>query len=348
MSEKLENSKNNDKKYDFSDIEDDLLIKYKPEYLGYGGEHVVFEIPEHPNVVVKVSFESIAECLNWQRGLKGTAKDFANNPDVQRELNYRIDMANVVYREILKYFPREHVPLQRYVTFTVSITPKLIEELARDYYKREVVVADDDFPAAVHVVAMVQEKSTEAKSDDVESLFECGYVVATEENQEQIDKLLFPVITEQKSQEETSRQNTAQVDFVKRAIIYTKDTGRILDIAGTNNVILIQTPSGQSYKLIDAIYPAHWIETYNNFINFMKEAAKNDFCCDLGKIQQNSSVVINVVDYVYKINRVALENSIADALDPLDWIPNTDRPKAIELIKECIDVWKRKGQGSDI
>lgn len=339
MSERPEKSETIVKRYDFAGIEDNLLIKYKPEYLAQGGEHLVFEIPDHPHIVIKVSMESITESLNWQQSSGETAQAYAGNPDVQRELRHRIEMAEQAYRGVLEHFQSEHVLPQRYITFTVSITPEIIAQLARDYYKEEVVSMGGDFPSAVHVVALVQQKSVEMQSDQVESLFDYGYVVTDKSVEEEMEHFIFPATPARETSQDDDAKQKAKKDFVSRAIAYTKATGRILDIAGPNNVIFKETDAKMTYLLVDAVHPAHWDKTYTAFVLFMQEVAANEYHCDFGKMKNNASKVVHVVDYIYKLNQVAFEAGVTENLDALSWIPAADRPKAVELIKECIGVW---------
>src|SRR3989344_773478 len=41
--------------YEIDQVEHDLVSRYQPKFLAKGGEHIVYEVPEHPDIVVKVS-----------------------------------------------------------------------------------------------------------------------------------------------------------------------------------------------------------------------------------------------------------------------------------------------------
>ena len=49
--------------YVLKDVAHALVSKHNPQYLRRGSEHVVYEVPAHPEIVVKASMESIKVTL---------------------------------------------------------------------------------------------------------------------------------------------------------------------------------------------------------------------------------------------------------------------------------------------
>jgi hypothetical protein len=44
-------------------------------------------------------------------------------------------------------------------------------------------------------------------------------------------------------------------DFVERAARYMNETGEVIDILGSDNVVFAPTPQGWRYKMVDAVFP---------------------------------------------------------------------------------------------
>ena len=51
--------------YELHSIEHELVSKYQPKFLAKGGEHIVYKIPGHPELVVKASTRSLKKIIEW-------------------------------------------------------------------------------------------------------------------------------------------------------------------------------------------------------------------------------------------------------------------------------------------
>lgn len=334
------------KAYSFEDINDARIEKYKPVFMASGGEHLVYEIPEHPNVVLKVSKESIVNSASWQMRNNADVDSYQYDTDVQGTIAHRIEEAQDVYREIKDFFP-DSLLSQRYIKFKVPVTQEFLLQTALEL--GEVLTLDQvgRLPTELYVVALVQEKSTELTLDTSVSMFNEGYAFDTVEPHESWSSFLFKDAqqdTENMSLGEKKVPDEVEAvcqDFIERALDYSNVTGRILDIIGQNNIILYRDEQGiLSYLLIDAVYPEHEEQSLVQFKKFIESCVASDIPCPLSTMKKNISLVANTVDYICKINREAGHYKIGARIDLFPRFTEEEKRKALAIVLQVMELWR--------
>lgn len=63
--------------FNVSETGHEVVSKFHPEFLARGGEHVIYTVPEHPDVVVKAVAETITSGIRSNTE-HGNAPDFLN------------------------------------------------------------------------------------------------------------------------------------------------------------------------------------------------------------------------------------------------------------------------------
>lgn len=341
------------KAYSLEDADAELIEKYKPVFIASGGEHLVYEIPEHPDIVLKVSKESIANCAGWQMKHTADVDSYQYDRDVQVTIAHRIEEAQDVYREIKDFFP-DSLLSQRYIKFKVPVTQEFLLQVAKESGEELSKEQIDRLPIELYVVALVQEKSTELALDTSVSMFNEGYAFDTVEPHESWSSFLFRdeqqytengLLSEEKVPDEVE---AVCQDFIERALDYSNVTGRILDIIGQNNIILYKDEQGMlSYSLIDAVYPEHEQQSLVQFKKFVESCVASDIPCPESIMKKNISLVINTVDYICKINREAGQHHIGARIDLFSKFTDAERQKALSVVLQVIELWRsgRKSLG---
>ncbi len=252
--------------------EDSELIKhYQPKFLEKGGSHLVYEIPEHQNIVVKASIYDIKDILLGEK-----SKD-----EVEKE----VSMYNNKIGELRNSFGKEHMVQERCYLMQIPISKDLLDEIFKtDWLKRKPPEGYESLNE-VWTSVIIQEKVPEIIDPNHTSLNFGSYLEDGEElDNEEYSKLndIFIIdgsdikpddlerffnmqddprkghlrdIVEQAKKGERLKQTLK--DFVIHAIDFAKETGNILALAGNDNVIFYKKDDNTwNYLLIDAI-PVH-------------------------------------------------------------------------------------------
>ena len=298
--------------YEVNSLEHELISKYQPKFLAKGGEHIVYEAPEHPNVVVKVATELVKKIIDWNvehnqpiDSLSPEVKFYAQE-DLKQELKR--------YKQLKKYFGREHVLLQRKFLVKVPITEKILNAM----YDGKAPITGNE----VWAIMMIQKRAEELNDPKHETLV-AGYSemedVSPAQYNEVTEHLVFGKDHDQKmereqllavqsneyleslvkrSENETGLQEALK-DMIERAIAYTEETGEALDLAGTDNVAFFQKVGMWTYRLVDALYPDE-----KNMVNKTKIALlKLSTGASIDKGEEN--ILMNMLNYVRTINGLA-------------------------------------------
>ena len=98
-------------KYEFDQIEHELISKYQPKFLAKGGEHIIYEIPEHPDIVVKAETGLLEKIIEWnaEHGLPIDSLPEEFKPRIHEYLKQEATR----HQELKKYFGADHVPSQK-------------------------------------------------------------------------------------------------------------------------------------------------------------------------------------------------------------------------------------------
>jgi hypothetical protein len=298
--------------YELDQIEHDFVSRYKPKFLAKGGEHIVYEIPEHPDIVVKVSTAPLKRILEWnaQHGLP------IDSLPAELELRARdyLKAETARYQLIKNHFGFDHVPNQKEFLVKVPITQEILNSLY-----------DGNPPATtgeVWSVVMVQ-KQVEALNDTERLTLVAGYAEneevpenvynqATEHfvfgknTEEAIDREKFlkvqshkdlKVLIEKSGEDENLR--VCLKELVEKIITYTEETGEIFDLAGQDNIVLFQKDGNWTYSLVDARYPGE-----SKMVDRAKIALLS-LSAGIEIEEHEKNILLNMFNFVRTINGLA-------------------------------------------
>lgn len=264
--------------FDVSGLTDDEIIrKYRPRFLGRGGEHVVYEIPEHPDVVAKIDVDLLRKALEYraQNREAGVPADFITESD-RAKLDEQLRAKRACYEKMREIFGREHVLPERIFFMKVPITDAIRDAI---FHGPTPDAVKTDAASEVWAVVKIQRRAPELNNPERFGIVG-GYLeqrdphpevyrrvtAATIEHEEgahfttdEFRELMGSPIEELLEKAETDAAiRTALIDFVRRAIQYTNETGELLDLAGFDNVPFWREPDGTwNYRLVDALYPGY-------------------------------------------------------------------------------------------
>ncbi len=291
----------------FEALKDQALIAaYKPQFLGSGNEQVVFDFPDHSNVVAKVPVHIIRDIFEGKCDLDAEIReDREINAALKRhfgkhalreyvgkkEIPLTDDLRKVLLRGI-KYEPQDSVET------LVRIQERVPDEAMQSGYQ--------DGAMWISVRRMLQ--SADDPIPDLARFLFGGKGTIDEQDQGRMIHARGKEVIE-KIKEDVQFKNIV-ADFVQRAIAYTKDTGRLLDTAGPNNVVYFQKDGEWDYLLVDAKFSG--TTTVKQVRDWLSALAEGK---DIPK--ENSRTIINMLAYVSTINTYAYFCGIDDRLQVL-------------------------------
>gem|GEM_PF-7105206 len=244
--------------------------------LGKGGENFVYAIPDNESVVGRVAIEPLIEQLAQVEGHQDTEVTTA-----RETLQAKLAAENATYDELCAYFGNEHVPQTTRSVSEVTTSREFLEAIHKA--KRRDMPNLAQAPADMLTIAAIQEKVPEINDDnslDVQGglaevrnpkvmnteQYRGAYEDATqtlvcdpESPSFDLDQFLVihPDLRKTLVQADTNSQLKASLtDFVQKAMRYSKETGKSLDLNGAKNILFFEnTDNSWSYKLIDATSP---------------------------------------------------------------------------------------------
>jgi hypothetical protein len=168
-----ENRKVEDHPWEVSEINHPTILKYKPNFLGSGGEHVVYEVQGHPDVVVKARKDFLKKFvkLNIDLMKKGmSVKDnLAEYQTNERVLQY-LKNQRERYKSLRSHFGDSHVPKQKEFVVKVPVTKEILVEIFDGNLDEITPYIDTQDPIQksleVITIAMVQERVEELNNPD--------------------------------------------------------------------------------------------------------------------------------------------------------------------------------------
>ncbi len=299
-----------------------LIEHYRPEFVAEGGNHIVYRIPKHPNVVVKVhrtSFEQVQAYLQ-EHGL--------TTPDayLRSEAKKRIDSVREERTELARFFPRTSV-LREQIFFAQIPVPSPrqpdgdrpvsdqlgwgLVRVQRAIPRTAVLPQSLDSPYPERRLPKLQNETHYWKATD--ALLK-GAPCATED--------IYWIQRNIKSHIDRAEQDTQYrivlEDFVRRLILYTNSTNRILDLVGKDNVVFLQTlDKNWRYLLVDVLYEARL--TTKHVLKASQQIIAGATCTDLER-----SILTNGLQAVRIVNGLATALEMPDrvcALAPLAALP---------------------------
>lgn len=320
---------------DVSDIDHRRVRKYKPKYVGRGGENIVYALPDHPEIVVKAEVEPL---MRQVEAAKAEELPVTNKITAQQRADFRERLAdeNTSYDELLRFFGEDHVPHTNKSILKVPLSKDILETI---YRERRAPVPDFTLEAEeMWTLVAIQEKVPQIADDksldvrggfaerrkpenmgDIEKYKQAYYdatqsLVCDPENASfDLDQFLVihPDLRAIITQTETNPQlKDALKDFVEKAMNYTKQTGKSLDLAGAKNILFFKNPDNTwSYKLVDALshYSEVALERAKELV--AKIIAREPF------VDGEQFAVTSAVNYIRSMNGLAKYLGIEEHID---------------------------------
>ncbi|MES2314631.1 MAG: hypothetical protein V4524_01690 [Patescibacteria group bacterium] len=233
--------------YDVLPQENNLVEKYHPKFLACGGDHLVYEIPEHPDVVVKASTFRIKDILvdNAEHGVPLDSLSDGMREFVGTELKEKDEQS----RNLRNYFGNEHTLAERRFLMKVPVTGEIVADIFKDDWKGRVPPEDSLNMNEAWSSVTVQQRAEAINDPKHLSLNFEGFL----EEDKYDDTAIQHILT-------LSENNPALRDslkeFVSKAVSYANETGNILAMAGKDNIIFYKDPeNGEkwNYLLVDAL-----------------------------------------------------------------------------------------------
>lgn len=309
--------------YDKLPEDHDLILSYKLRFLNRGGEHLVYTVDSHPDVVIKVSTYKIKDSV-----LKITKREQIDNETLKLEAEDEyvdeIKRKNEEIRNLRNFFGKEHTLKERRYLMKVPVTYELLTEIfANDHFKRPLPETAKNIKEVwTHVV--VQEYTKAPEDPDKISLTYGFFIENDSPNPQQYQEITNSIIDPNSSdfdknkflnlQDHSKNKSLSQlialsendkqlreqlISFVITSIKYAENTGQILALAGEDNVLFCKEDDTWNFVLLDAI---------PNSPDPIFQIVK-----DLGqKLSQSINLDYEEIEYLKRgINFVRIINSLA-------------------------------------
>lgn len=301
--------------------------QYAPLWLARGGEHFVYDIPDHPDIVAKVHVGTLASNLRWNRDHDLTSNELS--PEAAQAARDHLEQSQKQFRELQTYFGKEHTLAQRKALRKIPVTAETMRTLTG---------GQETDSTEVWAIAAVQRRAKEFNDPNRLGLVG-GYAEFETFDPEFYKEVTTALLTGEQSDWNSIAQRFIKLqgqgsltklvkvaekdealkaqlqDFVRRAVDYTEQTGNILDILGDDNVIFSAQDGHWNYRLVDAAYP-----DFNPTFFEAKEGIKK--LLEQDKLGEDGSAVLNAVNYVRTVNglsaavgsdrRISLMSSLED------------------------------------
>lgn len=231
-----------------------LIEHYEPQFLGEGGNHIVFSSPKHPTVVVKVDKGLLKKTEDY------LAQRHIDTPDAEL-LQYAqtfMDQYRSRVEELKAFFPPLSVLNERLFFTQIPLPDERKNDGTRTVKEKMgwgIVRVQDRIPTDFdHVVSLDSPypekrkvdqrdpvrywKTTEAllKGEDCDTT-DCSWIQP---------RLQFYI--GRAANDPIFR--SALTDFLERAITFTEKTGQLLDLVGGDNLVFLHTASARSWRFL--------------------------------------------------------------------------------------------------
>jgi len=233
--------------YDALPEENELVERYHPKFLDRGGDHLVYELIEHPDVVVKASTFRIKDILT-ANSESGVPLDSLLE-DLKAKIEAELKEKDQQYRNLRNYFGNEHTLAERRYLMKVPVTGDILFDIFKDDWKNRLPPLGSLSMEEVWSSVVIQ-KRAEAISDP--SHLSLNFEGFLEEGK--YDDTAINNILAQAEQDPVLKDSLKE--FVSKAVSYANETGNILAMAGKDNIIFYKDGDAWNYLLVDAL-PIH-------------------------------------------------------------------------------------------
>ena len=265
-------------RFSLENVEHDFIRRYHPQFVASGGEHLVYEIPGRPDIVVKAEKLPLVDIARWNQSHKLPANAYSKYAKEYGETILVEDRKRMA--TLRKIFGR-HVVNQKKFFVKVPVTQKIMEDCLKKL--------ESDTPVPLGVTeawtyVTIQPRVRELADPDrldllagreeihamnrirEEPEFRDLYRRVTQPllNAEQARRMDFdtdafldlidqPGLDELVDRMETDKGLRAAVrDFVEKTMAFAEQTGDVFDFVGSDNIIFVQRADGSwDYRLVD-------------------------------------------------------------------------------------------------
>jgi hypothetical protein len=317
------------------DQNNEMVKLYKPTYFDRGGDHLVYELEGHPNVVLKASTFKIVDIL-----CATPSNELGNLPEeLKQQLMEVMRVKNLQERELRKYFPAGTIlPEKRYL-IKVPITKEIIDELFSTDWKNRLPPPGYESLTEVWTIAIVQKKSDEVKSDGVTSFHFGSLLEEIGVEESVINNLNVCLLTSQEMDKKVTEEfldvvnkkgksNLRMVysllqtdekfriifeDLIRRIVKFTNETGNIVAIAGRNNLVLFKGIDNAewNYHLVDVL-PIYSEDMFSCSKQLILRLVAGEAISELEK-----TILIKTINFVRVINFFVKTLGLDEILDIL-------------------------------
>lgn len=266
--------------YDNLPDDHELVEYYQPKFLARGGDHLVYEVVDHPDVVIKASTFKIKDIL-CENADNDEPLDFLSETQKER-LQKEADLKNQQIKNLRQYFGKEHTLIEKRCLMKVPITKVLIDEIFKDDWKNRLPPEGSENMKELWSSVVLQKRTRETENPGHLGLYSGGFLEESEFHQLEYENLNNAFILRHQVTDEdlesffklqdnpkthalkdivlAAEQDRSLKDVLKELIAkimsYAKDTGNILALAGKDNIILYQHSGVWNYLFIDVL-PLH-------------------------------------------------------------------------------------------
>lgn len=333
--------------YDNLPNENELVNHYKPKFLARGGDHLVFEIVKHPNIVIKASTFTVKDILSDNADNHLPLDSFSG--DIKDRIEKEIADKNEQVKLLQKYFGKEHTLSERRYLMKVPITKDIIEEIYKnDWQNRQPPVGYENIQECWSSV-IVQGRADGINDPNHRGFFFGGFLEEREYDDDEYKKLNESLIMrDSQSQESTERFLTLQdnpethalrdaislaasdsefrqilEEMILKIMRYAQETGNILALSGRDNIIFYKTPDDKwEYLLVDAL-PIHNEPVFND-----AKAIIHRFTNGEEITKHEKTLLMKALNFTRTINGMCASLGLDNRLD---LIPDEDKGKNIDF-----------------
>lgn len=252
-----------------------LALRYNPRYVAEGGEHIVYEIEGHPEILVKGSKYGLHESLAYDPD--SSKVESVEDSILLMDLRDDLKIEAATRRKLFEYFGREHVPPQKKFIMKVPVNEDILKEVERfgaieknvdEAWTIVTVQRKQELPKGNYVSASIgnlepniiefrlhRNKEYMKEYERVSDALVRGEDddVTIEQITEVIRSTGLASVAQRANEDPEFKQ--ALREYVEKAIDFAEGTGEIMDIVGTDNTVFVKEDSKWTYKLLDPIYP---------------------------------------------------------------------------------------------
>jgi len=339
-----------------------LSEKYMPHFLAEGGENIVYEIPGHPDIVLKGSKKVLYDILSDPKGETHALNEAKN----------RIDRERMLQGKLREHFGAEHLLRQKQFLMKVPVTREILAHTEQNYLrffhrtipqnrreawtyvtiqkKQELKKGSYENPKAENInpQELGRNSITELSSMDA-SFFdprvrkdfeEVSEGLLRGERAQRISEADFSKLIGSRPLNRLLHRmrgdeglREAVKSFVENCVHFAEDTGEIIDFVGKDNIVFLKEDGRWTYKLLDPLFPFydHVLEDARKIFVETKGEGIHDMDTD------KSNKLTQAFVFVRLINGLAVASGAEASLDflPEELLKNdtlTSRiiPKATE------------------